>query len=340
MTTRHSPRLARVCWAVILLAAGVVAYRHREPLSEGLALLPAARVGWLVLGAVMIGVVYLARANVYRVPLHVLDHTVRPRFLFATAVVATAEHQLVPTAGASGYAFLAFALHRQGVSSGQASLVALIDTFSYAVAMATLVGGSLIYLLAWDGMPPPVLRFGILPALAVVALAVLVYVAQRRRDRLDRLVVGAKHRLERLLRRRWADAPLRTFLAEYDRGKTVIASRPGRFAQMPACQYIAVGADAAALYLAFLSLGMAPKPPVVFMGLVVAMAGGAGLGAPAGGGGFELIMAGFFAHRGVSESHAFAVTLLYRLIAFWLPVAGSLLALLWLRRRHHDIRRG
>jgi uncharacterized protein (TIRG00374 family) len=336
---RRSLRLARALWLAIPLVAGVVAYRHRLPLLEGLALLPQARVGWLALGAAMVGVIYLARANVYRVPLRVLDYSVRPRFLFAIAVVATTVHQLIPTAGASGYAFLTFALHRQGVSSGQASLVALIDTLSYAVAMATLVGGSLVYLLGWAQVPTPVLRAGVLPALAIVALAVFVYVAQRRRDRLERLVMGGKHRLERLRGRRWADAPVRTFLAEYHRGKAVIVHRPGRFLQMLVLQYVAVGADAAALYLAFLALGMPPKPWTVFMGLVVAMTGGAVLGAPAGGGGFELIMTGFFAHQGVGESRAFAATLLYRLLAFWLPVAVSLIVLLWVRRRHRDVRK-
>lgn len=325
-------------WAVVPLAAGVVAYRHRGPLTEGLALLPAAHVGWLALGVVMIAVIYLARANAYRVPLRVLDYTVRPRFLFAIALVATSVHQVIPAAGASGYAFLTFALHRQGVSSGQASLIALVDTLSYAVAMATVVGGSLVYLFTWDGMSALVLRVGVLPAITIVALALLVYVAQRRRARLERLVIGAKHRLERVLGRRWPDAPLRTFLAEYDRGKTMIARRPGRFVQMLAFQYVAVGADAAALYLAFLALGVAPAPWTVFMGLVVAMAAAAVLGAPAGGGGFELVMTGFFAHQGVSESQAFAATLLYRLLAFWLPVAGSLLVLLWVRRRRRDVR--
>ncbi len=176
---RRSLRFAHVLWLAIPLVAGLVAYRHRRPLLEGLALLPQARGGWLALGAVMVGIVYLARAHVYRVPLRVLDYTVRARFLFAIAMVATTVHQLIPTAGASGYAFLTFALHRQGVASGQASLVALIDTVSYAVAMATLVGGSLLYLLAWVHVPTPVLRAGILPALGIVALAVFVYVAQR-----------------------------------------------------------------------------------------------------------------------------------------------------------------
>lgn len=336
---RRSLRFAHVLWLAIPLVAGLVAYRHRRPLLEGLALLPQARGGWLALGAVMVEIVYLARAHVYRVPLRVLDYTVRARFLFAIAMVATTVHQLIPTAGASGYAFLTFALHRQGVASGQASLVALIDTVSYAVAMATLVGGSLLYLLAWAHVPTPVLRAGILPALGIVALAVFVYVAQRRRDRLERLVIGGKHRLERLLGRHWADAPVRTFLGEYDRGKAVIAHRPGRFFQMLVFQYVAVGADAAALYLAFLALGTAPKPGTVFLGLVVAMTGGAVLGAPAGGGGFELIMTGFFAHQGVGESRAFAATLLYRVLAFWLPVAGSLIVLLWVRRRHRDVRK-
>src|SRR5262249_53663748 len=157
--------------------------------------------------------------------------------------------------------------------------------------------------------------------------------------RLERIVIGTKRRLERLLGRHWSDAPLRKFLAEYDRGKTMIARRPGGFVQMLALQYVAVGADAAALYLAFLALGVPPPPWTVFMGLVVAMAGGAVLGAPAGGGGFELIMTGFFARHGVSESRAFAATVLYRLLAFWLPVAGSLVVLLWVRRRGRDVRK-
>jgi uncharacterized membrane protein YbhN (UPF0104 family) len=41
----------------------------------------------------------------------------------------------------------------------------------------------------------------------------------------------------------------------------------------------------------------------------------------------------------VGESRAFAATRLYRLLAFWLPVAGSLIVLLWVRRRHRDVRK-
>ncbi len=340
MTWRGGARLAHGLWPVVPLAAALIAYRHRGPLAAGLALLPGAHVGCVALGLGMVAVVYVARAHAYREPLRALRYSMRRRVLLAIAVVATSVHQAIPAGGASGYAFLAYALHRQGVSSGQAPLIALIDTLSYALAMATLVVGAVVYLLGWGSMAPSALRAGLLPGLAVLGLALLLYLAQRRPARLERLVLGAKQRVERLLGRGWPDAPLRSCLVEYERGKAMIASRPARFARMLAFQYAAIGADAAALYLAFLAVGAAPEPSTVFLGLVVSMAGGGVLGAPAGGGGFELIMTGFFAHHGVGEGRAFAATLLYRLLAFWLPVAAGLPLFVWLRRRRGGVRSG
>ncbi|HEU4563785.1 MAG TPA: lysylphosphatidylglycerol synthase transmembrane domain-containing protein [Gemmatimonadaceae bacterium] len=339
MRWREGARLAHGLWVAVPLAAAVIAYRQRGPLAEGLALLPGAHVGGVALGLVMVAVVYVARAHAYRVPLRVLHYSVRRRVLLAIAIVATSVHQAIPAAGASGYAFLTFALHRQGVSSGQAPLIALVDTLSYALAMATLVVAAVVYLLAGESTSAGALRAGVLPALAVVGLVLLAYVAQRRPARLERLVFGAKRRVERLLGRAWSDAPFRSCLAEYERGKAMIARRPGRFARMLAFQYAAIGADGAALYLAFGAVGAAPEPSTVFVGLVVSMAGGAVLGAPAGGGGFELIMTGFFVHHGMSASRAFAGTLLYRLLAFWLPVAAGLPLFVWLRRRRGGVRR-
>jgi uncharacterized protein (TIRG00374 family) len=283
--------------------------------------------------------VYVARATAYRVPLHLLGYSVRRRFLWATALVASALHQVVPTAGASGYAFLTYALGRRGVSAGQAPLVALIDTLSYDAAMATVVVVSLVYLATTAAVPVAPLLGLAVPGLALVAVAAGAWWIQRDERRFVPLVLRWKDRAAALAGRRWPDEPVRRFLAQFTEGKRVIARHPWAFARMVGLQYLTVGCDVAALYLVFVALGHRPAPGIVVMGLVLAMAGVLAIAAPGGGGGFEVIMATFFSMHGMPSGEAVAATVLYRAVAFWLPVLASVPALLGLRQRGRDVRR-
>jgi len=61
--------------------------------------------------------------------------------------------------------------------------------------------------------------------------------------------------------------------------------------------------------------------------------------APGGGGSFELTMAAFFSQHGLERSQGIAAALLYRLVAFWFPVALSLPLLLNFRQRRRDVRK-
>jgi glycosyltransferase 2 family protein len=107
---------------------------------------------------------------------------------------------------------------------------------------------------------------------------------------------------------------------------------------MLALQFLAIGGDALALYLCFVAIGVLPSPWTVLMGFVVAMSGAAVIGAPGGGGGFETIMSAFFATHGLRADQAIAAAVLYRLVAFWLPVAITPVVLFRLRRRRREIR--
>ncbi len=334
-----SDGLGRALWALVPLAVAVVAFRNRESLVAATRLLRAAAFWWLIPGAIAIGAVYLCRATVYGVPLRLLGYRFPRRLLWSLALVATTLHQLVPTAGASGYAFLTYALHQRGVSAGQASLIALIDTLSYAVAAGTLVLVSLGFIATGEsGLGPGRVGFALIPGLAVVALALWLYWLQRDARRFVPLVLRLKDRLARLLGRRWPDEPVREFLGEYYRGKAVIRRHPRAFYLMVGLQYLAVAADSAALYTAFLTLGTAPSVWVTFMGFVVAMAGVAVLAVPGGGGGFEVIMSAVFVSRGIEPAQAIAATVLYRVLAFWLPALVSLGLLLRFRRRRAEVR--
>ena len=339
MARLRNRRLFR--WLLWVIGPGVVAsvaYTNRGALAMAVRLMREAALWWLVPAVLAICGVYLCRAAVYSVPLTVLGYSFTRPFLWSTALIATSLHQLVPAGGASGYAFLTFALHRCGVPGGQASLIALIDTLSYAIAVATLLIASLVYLLSGGGLLAGRLPLAFAPGILAATLAAYVYYLQRDQRRFTGLVIGLKNRLAALVGRAWADEPIRSFLDEYYAGKAVIRRHPGAFYRMVGLQYLAVGCDVAALYIAFLALGQPPKAWIVLMGFVVSMATLAIVSVPGGGGSFEAVMSVFFTRHGLEPATAIAAAMLYRLVAFWIPVVVSLFMLLQLRRPTRDVR--
>lgn len=333
METRRYRRL-RVRWillALVLAGVAAAAVSERDALATAAHLAARASPGWIVAAAAAIGGVYVFRAAAYGVALRTLGHAPRLRFLVGAAVVATSLHQLLPTAGASGYAFLTYAFHRRGLSSGRASLVALLDTLSYAVPAALLVVASLAYVFLSGGAGSKRIAMALLPGLALVALGVGVYWLQRDRDRLIALVLRLKHWTVKRLGVDWPDAPVRRFLVQFYSGKEVIADRPKAFALMAVFQLLTFACDTLALYMVCLSLGVAPPLWLAVLAFVLAMAGMGVLGLPAGGGSFEVIMSVVLIRHGLAVPVAIAASLLYRLVAFWLPVLTSFVVLWRLR---------
>ena len=285
------------------------------------------RAGWLVLAVVIVAGVYGCRALVYDVTLRLLGFSLGRAYLWRSAVVATTLHQLIPSGGASGYAFLTYAFHERGVGGGEASLTALIDTLSNAASVALLVAITFPYLGLTGRLGGEELAAILIPGAVVLPVAGALFWLQARRDRLARFLLSAKRRLETVLGRSWPDRPLQEFVDQYVAGKAVIARRPAVFALLVGLQIGALVLDCAAVYVVFLGIGEHPDPFVVAMGFVVALAGLTVIVVPGGGGSAEVIMSAFFAASGIQVGDAIAATLLYRVVSFWLPTLFSLAAL-------------
>jgi uncharacterized protein (TIRG00374 family) len=339
MIGRMTRYLRGVSWAIVAAVVATFAWFNRAAVVEAFGLLPHTRGLWLLAAVATIGLLYLCRATVYGIPLRLLNYTVPRSFLWQVAIIASAINQLLPSGGASSYAFLAYALHRRGVATGQASLIAIIDTLSYACAAATLVVAAVVYLGLRGGLPGRILLVGFGPGLIIVAAGALVYWLQRDRQRFVPLVLTLQQKAGALLGRRWPEAPTRAFLDEYYAGKAVIGRRPLIFGRMVGLQYLAVGADGATLYFTLVSLDVRLEPAIVFLGFVVTLAAGTIVSAPAGGGSFEVIMSAFFARQGVERAQAIAGALLFRLVSFWIPLLVSGVLLLGFRRRISPVRR-
>lgn len=323
---------AHVILAAVLAAALVLlAVNYRRELGRALELMTGAP-AWL-LGSLAVAVVfsYLCRARAYAVPLRAMGHTIATGYLTKTALVATMAHHLVPSGGASGYALITYALHRRGIATARASLLALVDTLSNAVALGSLTLITVLWLLTRASGALPALASVLAPAMGFVAVGGLIYWVQRRRGRLRAAARGIGQVVRRLGGEGPTDQAAERFIEEYFEGKRLIVSRPLGFLRMVAWQYAAVLCQWGALCLIFLSLGDVPAPWLLFSALVLAMAGVSIAAVPGGGGSFELVMSGFFAYQGVELAPAIAATLLYRLATFWVPAVASLIVVSRLR---------
>jgi uncharacterized protein (TIRG00374 family) len=333
VAARWGRRLRWIFLLVVLAAVGVVALRNRQQLDDAIRLIGRASPYFLLAAVASIGGVYLSRGSAYKVALNVMGYDLGRSFLARTALVATSVHQLIPTAGASGYAFLAYAFHQRGIPAGRASIVALLDSLSYAFSLGSLTIFVVAHLASGGSLSGASVGFGLVPAFGLLSIAGALYYLQRDHDRMLRVALRCKESLGRLLRRSWPDDPLRRFLHDYYEGKRVILENRRCFLRMMAFQYATIVFDVVALYLVFVALGLAPNLWTVFVGLVVAMVGMSVIAVPAGGGSFEVVMSSFFAMHGIGAANGIAAALLYRVAAFWLPVLGSLLVIWRLRRR-------
>ncbi len=316
-----------------------MAYRNHDEVVRAIHVIGRVSPWFVAAAAAAIAGVYFCRGSAYRIALGVMEYTFGRWFLARTALVATTAHHLIPTGGASGYAFITYAFHQRGVPAGRASMLALVDTLSNSIALGSLVVVVLVHLAFGASISGAIAGLGLVPGLALLGLAGGFYFLQRDRGRFEGFALKAKGYLARLLRRQWGDVPVRRFLDEYYAGKALIVRRPGRFAIMVGWQYGGMVCNCVALYIIFYALGVAPSVWSLFVGLVLALAGVAVVAVPAGGGSFEVVMSTYFSTHGIATADSIAAALLFRLVAFWAPLAVSTVILLGLRHRRNTVRR-
>jgi uncharacterized protein (TIRG00374 family) len=316
---------------VVLGAVALLAYDKRASVLAATDLIARVRLGWLLGAVAAIAGVYVCRAGVYRAGLRTLGHSLGYPFLLGCACVATSLHQLVPAGGATGYVYLSYAFHRRGVATGGASIVALLDTLSNALSVVTLLLITIVYLRG-SLSPREFLPAGLSGAMVTAAVLYLYY---RQRDRVGFTgsVLAVSARLARLLHREWREESIRDFLDHYYEAKSIFQRRPAALLVMVGLQYLALACDCLALWMVLHALDAAPQLWVAFLSLVVSMAGLAVAAVPAGGGSFEVLMSGFFAANGTPMATAIAAAVLYRVVAFWLPLVASVPVLLSQRSR-------
>lgn len=325
-------------WRLVLglVVLGIVvgiAYAERDELLGVLATLRTANPLWMVAALVVQGFVYLCFAIVYWRSLQLLGYRLRLLSLYGVSFVAIFLGRVFPAGGTSTFAFLLFQLRRRGIPDGTGAVAVTLDGLSYLLGFFVLLTGGFVYLFTHGELKVNQVLIVALLTLTIMALGMYVWGLSRDRALLTRRALSLKNQLARLFRRNWGDRQVLAFIAELYEGVVLIGRDRSGFIQLVVLQVCALLLDCVTLLLLFWAVGVWPHFSVVLLGYSLAYFLGTISSLPGGGGTFEATMTVTMTTLGMEAPIALSVTLLYRLLAFWLPLVIS--AIIYRRVHNH-----
>jgi len=318
---------------VIVIALAFAVWTQRAELVEAAQRLRHANWGWVAAAAGTQALVYLCFSAVYWRSLHLLGYHVPLRSLYGVAFVGVFLGRAFPVGGTSTFAFLLYQLRRRGIPDGIGAVAVTLDGLSYLVAFFVLLTGGFVYLFTHGELRLNEVLFVALISLAIIVLGLYVWGLSRDRAALTQQALGLKSRIGRLFGKQWGDMGVLAFIAELYEGAALIGRDRTGFLQLVAFHLGALLLDCCTLLLLFWSLGEWPHLSVVLLSYSLAYFVSTLSSLPGGGATFEATMTVTMTTLGVDGADALSVTLLYRLLAFWLPLLIS--AIIFRRVQHH-----
>ncbi|NTW04227.1 MAG: flippase-like domain-containing protein [Oscillochloris sp.] len=308
--------------AVISLSILVLAFLNRAWIVEAFGLLREARPGWLALSLSLIGLSYLISSQVFNVVLRSLGYKMSVLRLWATALVAIVISQSVPAGGVGSYAFLLTNFTRRGISSGEAALIASLETLSYAVSMLVIFGFSLIFL-AGRGMVTGESSYEA-AIVGMCLISIVAFVLTRRAETLRIWLLGLKNGLARILRRKWSDGWVNHIVTDLTRGRALLTSRRRDVALLVVIQLTALSGHSLAMMLVLHSLNVNTSFAVVLAAFGIALITSTFNVLPGGGGTVETALVAVLSQFGAGPA-AVPAAIIFRLFNFWLaaPIAAA-----------------
>ncbi len=318
MQPENGPKRSHSIWrwafAVLLLAALVVAVLHFDDLEQIATLALSARPEWLALAVLVQGVTYICAGSVWREALKKAGHQLPLASLATLGLVKLFADQALPTSGMSGNILLLRGLARRDIPTSITMAALLVDIISYYAAylIAVVISVSVLWL---DHRANAAILGGA-TIFAVVVMAIPALIAWLRhlgRASLPRWTTRfpkAVSLLKALL-----EAPLDSIRDPTLMTKAVLL------------QFSIFLLDSFTLWLAFKALGgdVVPTFSICFVAFVVGSAAATIGPVPLGLGTFEAACVATLHLLGVPLGRSLAAVLLLRCLTFWLPMIPGLL---------------
>jgi uncharacterized protein (TIRG00374 family) len=283
-------------------------------------LLASANLWWIGAALVLKLLTPLGTAAIYARVLRLLGHQVGALGLWLTAQIAIVINMAFPAGPVAMSAFLLYVFRRRQVPESMTTLAVTLDALTYETAFIGLVTIGLGYRLIYGGVETlQIVQLGFF-ALAIVGGALLLWRIQRDRAALTRSLVSIQQWVARRLRRTWRPERIEHFLGELYRGKDLIMQQPQEFARLLSLQVGVLFLDVLTLYCAFCAVGEAPALSAIALSYSLASLFAALAPLPGGGGSFEATLVLTASWLGVPVDVSLGATLIYRVLAFWLPV--------------------
>jgi len=325
-------RIAQTLLIVLILVAAIYVLLPKiVGLEDALATLDEGEPVWIALAVAFNVLAFGSYVALFRgvVGERVLHLEWRESYQITMAGLAATR--LFSAGGAGGIILTYWALRKAGMERRQSAcrMVAFL-VLLYAVYLAALVLFGILLRVGVLPGPSPIGLTIVPAALAGAVILVFLLIALIPEDferRLGRFTQG--YRFERVARR-VATAP--ATLASGTRTAIAFVRNPrrGGLAVLGAVGFWS--ANIAILWASFEAFGVEPDLGVLVQGFFVGMVANLLPFAPGGVGAVDAGMIGAFVLFGLPSAQVFAAVLVYRLIAFWLPIPPGIVAFLQLRR--------
>jgi uncharacterized protein (TIRG00374 family) len=324
---------------MLAIAAGVALLLLRlVGEREALDLLVSAQPRFVVPAVIAEGLRYLAVALYTQKLVHFLGRHIALWPFVQLMFAGGSANRIVSAGGAAGVYVRYRFFDKHGLSLGSLAVVLILQNLMTGAILVTTLCLGLFYLLTHRLIGATQLlvagaMLGLMVGLFVCSFALYRHPAQLR-SLLDRLA-------------RWVDAPVSTVARRsvYDPAALsrsvdnlyeaieVARRHPLETSKALAYGVLTLFSDIASLYFVFHALGFPIKPDVLIVGYVITNYIVSILLMPEGIGVTEVSLAAVYASLGVPSGTVVVATLLFRFIAFWLPIGVGLLAMWDLRRK-------
>ena len=311
-------------WSIIALF-GLFIITRLGDLTGLYSTLASGRFQW-VLAAVALQIVYfLLMSLMYREAMAVVAIKYRIREIAPVFLGSIFVSGVTPAGEAGGFALFVDDARRRGNSPASAAAGALIGQLGYFLGLSVSLAAGFIYLLAVRSVGP-VEIFGVIAvtALTAVILSILLFGAKRS-DNFGQVLGWIQWAVDsftrRLLKRTLIEPTWARDTAEdFRQASSLSAQRPKEFAGMVGAALASQLADIGTLWVLFVAFGQEPKPGPVIATFSIAMALWSVL--PFQGiGVVEATMTVFLQSFGVPSGAAAVISLSFRGLTFWLPLA-------------------
>jgi uncharacterized protein (TIRG00374 family) len=305
---------------------------------EALELFVTAKTEFVILAIVAQGLRYLAVALYTQKLLHFLGHHIPLWPFWELMFAGGAANRIVSAGGAAGIYVRYRFFDRHGLSLGSLAIVlTLQNLMTGVILLGTLLLG-LLYMLSHRMMSPGQLLVAVGMLCVMLGLLGSFLVMYRHPRRLKRSLASLAKLVDvpiRRIRNRSAYNP-KALLASVNslyHAVDVARDKPSETAKALGYGVMTLFSDIVCLFFVFHALGFPIKLDVLVVGYVITNYIISLLLMPEGIGVTEVSLTAVYASMGVPGNIVVVATLLFRFIAFWLPIGVGLLAMWDLRRK-------